>query len=287
MMIDWSEIKLSSTQVLDILLNLGGTVLALVVVVFVGMLLGTLAARVARKIAVVSGFDALVEEFGIAKYWYAVGVHSGAADLVAAFFKWTVFVLTFLVAIDLLGIEIVTTIGESALSYLPDLVGGIALVLLGLIVAEWVSKLLKTILEASHLIESPDMVAKAIRLLLILAFLLIGAEQIGIKIELFQGFFLIVLGAVFLCGALAFGFGGKAAAQNLVHGLYVRQLIKTGDRVTVGDRISGEVLAFAPQQLVLLSDGAELFINYSMCVEENFSFLKKKTATEGEAEVED
>lgn len=269
-MIQWSEVILSSEKFLDLSIQIGSTLLVVLLIVSVGLVASLILAAVARKLTVWSGLDALIEKFGISRYWYAVGVRMGAAEIVARFVKWTVLIATVFVAIDVLGIRTFDVAASKFLGFLPDLAIGVSIMLGGLVAAEWVGRAVESFLEASHLIESPKLVANAVHIVLIVAFVLISAEQIGVKIDLFRQSLLLLIASILLAATLAVGFGAREIMQNTLHGFYIRKLVKTGQSIHIGDQYSGQVLAFAPQHLVVKSAEGEVLVNYTFCIENNF-----------------
>lgn len=271
----WNELKLSSEKFLELAIDFGSTGAMLIFIILVGYIAARLIASIARKLTVASGLDALIEKLGISRYWYSIGLHVGAAEIIARFCKWTILIATAFVAIDVLGIDTFQTVSTTFLTFIPDLAIGVALILVGLVVSEWVARALESFLEASHLIDSPEFVANAIRFVLVLAFILIGTDQMGVKIDLLRQSLLILISAVLLAATLAVGLGARNTMQNMLHGFYIRKLVRIGETIHVGEHFEGEVLGFAPQHIVLKSAGSELVINYSFCVEENFSIDKR------------
>ena len=112
---------------------------------------------------------------------------------------------------------------------------------------------------ASTNIMYGNVLGKLAQGVLLLVTILIGIEQIGIDVTLLNSLIIIVVGALLLGGALAFGFGAQSSVQNILASYYLQKVYKVGDRVKLGD-IEGRIIKITPLAVILDSTDGQMCV---------------------------
>ncbi|MCK5085647.1 hypothetical protein KAK05_02975, partial [Candidatus Parcubacteria bacterium] len=169
------------------------------------------AKKVVQKLRVDKTFDAL----GVKSFFKKGGVKLSVADLIEWIVKWFVILFALMMAVDSLGLPRVSSFLTKILDYIPNLVGALAILTIGLVVAQLVYEAINGAAKASGIRIYSIAAVLAKWMLIIITFLVI-LEQIGIQTTILQ-VFAGSLGLMFaLAGGLAFGLGGQYHAKELL-----------------------------------------------------------------------
>jgi hypothetical protein len=113
-----------------------------------------------------------------------------------------------LAAIDILDIELLSVFVSEVLLYLPNLIAGILVLVIGLIAVEWITKLISHTTKEYKVI-SADLVTMAVRAILIFFILMIALDQWRIDTSIIYTFMQPLAWGVAAAIAVAFGWGFK------------------------------------------------------------------------------
>jgi small-conductance mechanosensitive channel len=104
-----------------------------------------------------------------------------------------------------------------------------------------------------------EMLGGLIRNLVITLTVLIGLEQLGLRLGLVQNLLLILAAAVMLSLALGFGLGAAPTVANLIAIRNVRRHYRVGQSVRVGD-VEGVILELSSAFVVLDTDNGRTLV---------------------------
>ena len=186
-------------------------VIILVVGAIFAVELSKAAKRIVQKMRVDKTFDAL----GVKSFFRKGGIKLSVADLVEWIVKWFVILFALMVAVDSLGLPRVSTFLAKILDYLPNLIGALAILTVGLIVAQVVYEAINGAAKASG-IRIYSIAAVIAKWSLIVITFLVILEQIGIQTTILQVFAGSLGLMLALAGGLAFGLGGQYQAKELL-----------------------------------------------------------------------
>ena len=208
---------------------------------------GWLLARVLRVVARrgVALLDALIARSTGAARW-RVGRSSA---LVGTFVFWVVLLFFVAAATQTLGLQTFTDWLARLLEHLPTLAAGLLIIVAGVVLSGFVAEL---VLAAASALAAPQRAALA-RLAqgaTLLVAVLVGADQIGLKVT-WIAIFAAVLVASLLGGvAIAVSLGARGFVANLIGAHYLRQALRVGQRVRVGGH-EGRIVDVTATSLVL------------------------------------
>jgi len=130
------------------------------------------------------------------------------AKVIAQALRWLIMIIFFIEAVNLLNLAIITNIGATILAYLPFVVSAIIIMGGGLVLAAWVEGL---IVKYSPKQKTIALIAK-VSIIVLAAFMTLS--QLGFAQTIVNLAFLIILTAVAVAFAIAFGVGGREFAAN-------------------------------------------------------------------------
>ena len=187
------------------------------VILLIGYIVARLIAGVVRKALRSSGADRALEKgkAGIYKKQYAPDLHP--SGVVATVTFWFVFGAAILLAISTLGIRALQNTVASVVGYLPNIVAAILILLIAVVVAGAVGGLAARLAGGTML---GKLVQTAVPVLVITIALFMALVQLKIATPIVEATYVLVLGAIALGFALAFGLGGREVAGKMLAAAY-------------------------------------------------------------------
>lgn len=186
-------------------------------VLLVGWLLGRLLYRVVVRVVDRIELDRLVLKTPLGR------VLGGSERAVSRAFgkagAWFVYALAVLTAANVLAIDVLSEWITSAVSYLPALVAGALIIVVGFVLADFLADVIartETITETGY----TDAFADGVRVFLYFIAIVIGLDTIGVDVQILYTFsqaaaFGLAVGVALAIG-IAFGWGGKDyVAENI------------------------------------------------------------------------
>jgi hypothetical protein len=130
---------------------------------------------------------------------------------------WVLLALTLMVALSTLGIGALTAAMDSFISYLPNVVAAVLIMLVAIALAGAVSGLVERLMEDTML---GHLVGATVPLLIVTVALFMALVQLRIATQIVTATYVLVLGAIALGFALAFGLGGRDVARLMLLSAY-------------------------------------------------------------------
>lgn len=192
----------------------GGMVSAVIILIIgaiFGVELGKVTGRLVRKL----GVDKIFDLVGIKGFLKKGGIKFSIAGLTEWIVRWFVILFSLMVAVDFLNLPRVSEFLSRILNYIPSLIGAIAVLTIGMIVAQMVYEAIKGSAEATG-IRAYNLVASVAKWIIIMITGLVVLEQIGIQVAVLQIFAGGLSLMIALAGGLAFGLGGQYHARELL-----------------------------------------------------------------------
>jgi hypothetical protein len=190
--------------------------LAMVILLVLGLVLGWLARVVVTRVAHAINFDRHTERWGLGASMRRAGVLRSPAATLGILCSWAIFVLFASLGIDALASPD-SSAGATAflLAFLPPLFAAVLIIVVGWLVANFVSQ---GILIAAVNARLPEarLLARAAHWGVLLFAIATALTHLGIGKEMVLVAFGITFGGLVLALALAFGLGGRAIAAELL-----------------------------------------------------------------------
>lgn len=193
--------------------------IAAVIVLIVGWLVAIFLSKLVLKILELIKIDTLANNLGLQNLAERVDRKLSLAALGAWLIKWFFFLASFIAASDILGLNQVSTfLYQDVLNYAGHVVVAMAVLLLGILAANFFSHLVTASVKASGLHNGEPL--GAITRWAIIGFTVIAAlAQLQIATDFLQDLFRAVVAMLAIAGGLAFGLGGKDHAKKVLDGI--------------------------------------------------------------------
>ncbi len=196
-----------------------------------------------------------------------------SAKFIGLIFFWIIFLLSCILAADILGLSIVAKWMESILKYSPNVLAAILIISAAIIFGKFTAGAISSFGERMGLDHS-NTLGKIAQYLILLTAIIIAIDQIGFEVNFLINILNIILGAFLFATALAFGLGARTSVSNILAAFYVRKRYNEGDIIKIGE-IEGRIIKIDMTLVIVDTETGQLSIPAKE-FNENTSCLIKK-----------
>lgn len=168
------------------------------------------------------GFDRWMQEGGVTEALERAGTRLDPSSVLAKLTFWTVILLVILLAATTMGITAVSVLFTEILTYIPNVITAVIVLVLGILLGEFVKDL---VLASAGGLPGGIGLARAAKVAIILLTVFMALEQLDIAQDIVVVFFIAVVGAAALAAGIAFGLGGQGVAARITEEWYERSRI--------------------------------------------------------------
>jgi small-conductance mechanosensitive channel len=172
-----------------------------------------------------------------------------SAALLGAAAFWITLLVFVTAATQVLGLTVFTAWLARLVEYLPTLAAGLLIIVAGYVLAGFVADLVHA--TTTRLAPAQrDALARIAQAATLFTAILVGADQIGIKVTWLAILAAIVLGTLLGGVLIAVSLGARGYVSNLIGAHYLRQAFRVGERVRVAG-FEGRIVEVTPTSLLL------------------------------------
>ncbi len=192
------------------------TIIVAVVVMIVGAVFATSLKSLVKSFFNKLGVDNALNVAGVGEMSQKAGYQLNSGEFMGTLVKWFVLLVFFVVALDILNLNEVTSfLSNVVISYLPNVIIAVLILIVAAILAGMAKK---TVMASAQLagMKNPQLFGKVAYLAIITVAILAALNQLHVASELIQPLFMGIVFAISLALGLAFGLGGKEAASRVI-----------------------------------------------------------------------
>jgi hypothetical protein len=187
------------------------------VILLIGYLVARIVARIVTRGVRAAGADHALESGRAGEYKQQYAPSLQPSSVIGTIAFWFVFGWTILLAISTLGIQALQDAVASVVGYLPNVAAAILILLVAVAIAGAVGGLASRLAGGTLLAK---LVQTVVPTLVLTIALFMALVQLQIATQIVVATYVLVLGAIALGFALAFGLGGRDVAAQLLAGAY-------------------------------------------------------------------
>jgi uncharacterized oligopeptide transporter (OPT) family protein len=162
-------------------------------------------------------FNRMAQEGGLAQAMDRARPYIDPVHAIGKLMFWLVMLVVILLASAALGLESINEMFGTMLSFIPTLIAGIVIVILGIIVGEFVRGL---IVASAGRVAGVPILAKLAKSAVVTIAIFMALQQVGVAEEIVTSAFTLILGAIALAAGLAFGLGNRELAGEITRKWY-------------------------------------------------------------------
>ena len=201
-----------ASQMLETLLKAIPSVLGVALLVFVSIIVGQIAAKFASQFLSGIGFNKVIFYFGLTEE--KAIAQKTPSDLVGVAIFLAILLFALIESLEMLGLVQIAKMMTGFTFFLGDLLVGLIIFLIGLYFSKTVGKSI----EKTSAVQK-NLLAGAARLAIVFVAITMALEHIGLGKDIVNLAFGLILGGIAVAVAIAFGFGGREVAAQIVNDL--------------------------------------------------------------------
>ena len=215
-MTGWQEIllvpaKLILSQVTQFLVN----VLGVIVILLIGWLIARFAKTVLIKGLRVIKVDELSDSIELDSLLAKGGIKYSLSELIGVVIYWLLLLVTFVVAINAVGLTIAAELLNRIILYIPQVISALFILIISMFVATLLKNIVQTMAVNAGLSQD-KLLGKIVEVIVMIFAIAIALEQLNIGARIIELTLAVLLGALGLSIALAFGLGCRDIAGKYV-----------------------------------------------------------------------
>ena len=186
---------------------------------------------------------------------------------------WLLMLIFIALASEILGLGSFGAWLMELLTFLPLVVGGLLIVLVGFVISSLARGLVATAATSAELSHG-DMLGRAVQVVILLISIIIAIEQVG-----FDTAFLTVVAGIVLATtlggfALAFGLGARTHVSNIIAANQLRSIYQVGDSVRIGE-LEGRITDIGVSRVMIETESGSVDVPAKLFDEEVTTLVEK------------
>ena len=190
-------------------------ILLVVIILIIGWSISKLVKTLIIKGLKAIKLDELSEKIGLAAMLEKGGIAYSLSDLIGVIFYWLALLVSFMVAINAVGLTVAADLLNKVVLYVPNVIAAIFILILGMFVATLLRNIVITAANNAGMSQG-NFLSKVVEIIVVVFTVLISLEQLGIGVKVTEITWSIILGSIGLGLALAFGLGCREIAGKFM-----------------------------------------------------------------------
>ncbi len=176
---------------------------------------------------------------------------------------WVVLVIFISASVHVLGLEVLTETFDDLLGFVPLALSAALIVGVSIWGGRVLQDLVVTTVDQSRIDSKYQNLLGGITYVAVLVFgATIALSQLGFDTTIITTNVTVIFGGFALAAAIAFGLGSKSVAGSLVAGMYAKNDVKKGQKLSVGD-VHGTVKSVGATSVTLDTKDGDVVVSYS------------------------
>ncbi len=265
---NWTDIIISSLKALgEALMQAVPNILGAIFLIFAGWLIAKALSYIIGKILNGLKFDKLMDKMSEMPLIKNSQFNINGIAIIKKFVYWIVLLLFFISASETLGWTSVSQEISNIIAYLPKLFSAVVILIVGLYIATVVKGVIAATLGSLE-ISSNRIISSAAYYVIATIISITAINQAGIDTSIITSNFTLVIGALMLAFALAFGLGARNLLSNILSATYSRKNFETGDEISIGN-IHGKITKIDSISVSIKNEKSTYVIPASRLISEN------------------
>jgi len=191
------------------------SLLLVLIILFIGWIISRLIQALVTKLLRTIKLDNLSESIELDDMLAKGGIKYSVSELIGIICYWLALLVTFVVAINAVGLTIAADLLNRLILYIPNIIAAIFILMLGMFAATILRNIVQTAARNAG-VEQANLLSKVAEILVIAFAVFVTLEQLKIGIRITEITLGIALGSIGLGLALAFGLGCKEIVGKMM-----------------------------------------------------------------------
>jgi len=190
-------------------------IIAALVILIIGVLISKAIAKLVQKIIEALKIDAYVRKINIVQKIEEGGTRVILSKILGWLVKWFLYIVLLIAISEILALGQFTNFLREIALYLPNVIIAVLILVVGLVLGDFVDRLIISILKGTKAKLAP-LVGAVAKWSIFVFSILAALIQLGVAVTLIQTLFTAIMVTIALSAGLAFGLGGRDAARDFI-----------------------------------------------------------------------
>ncbi|WP_333661060.1 mechanosensitive ion channel family protein [Chishuiella changwenlii] len=197
---------------------------------------------ITKSILKLSKIDKLKESLNNNDVLKNSSIEINPSKVILQFVRLFIILLIIIIGADIFGLTVVSNQIGRIIDYLPQFFSALLIFAGGFYLANYIKTIIKGLLKSIDL-NGATIISNSIFYIIIIFTVITSLNQAGVNTDLITNNLSLILGAIFLTLAIAFGLGSKDIIYRLLLSFYADKNFEIGQRVIIDDTVRGEIIA--------------------------------------------
>lgn len=248
--------------------------LLVLVILILGWIITKIVQYITTKTLRVTKIDKWTDSLNEIEFLHKNDIHIDLTKIIITVVKWIVILFVVVTISEILGLKVIAQEIENFIGYIPKLLSAIAIFTIGVYIANLIRNAIHKVFHSFNLGGS-KVIGNIVFYILFVIITITALNQGGVNTEVISNNLTLILAALLLAFAIAFGLGSRDIIQRLLLGFYTRKTLAVGDIIKVGN-IEGTIIAIDNINLVLSSKDEKYVFPVKMINDTVIEVLTKK-----------
>jgi small-conductance mechanosensitive channel len=216
-------------------------------------------------------FDDLLEKVGVSRMLAKIKPDLSGAKIIAGLMYWLVMLVFIMASCDMIGVGAVSDAVGAFFSYLPTLLVALVIFILGAYIADLIRNMIYTAANSIG-ISGAKAISNIVYYVLFIFIAITALNQAGVDTSIITANVTIILGAILLAFALAYGIAARGLVKNLLASYYGKGKFQEGQTIRVG-QVEGVITKIDSISLTINTGHSHMVIPSQVLIEENIEIL--------------
>lgn len=263
---EWNEgIMNSLSAITEEIAKVTPNLLGAIAIIIIGWLSTKLIVGIVKKALKLAKADKLDDKINEIELLEGKKLNFNVIKIITKFIKWILYILILVIVTDILNLTMVSEEIKNFLGYLPKLFSALIIFTIGLLIANFIKKTVKSFFESMDLSGS-KLISQIIFFLLLTFISVTALNQAGVDTEIITSNITLILAGFLLAFSLAFGFGAQKVVGDLLKTFYARKTYEIGQQIEFND-VKGEVESINNITVTLKTENGKLVVPINDIVE--------------------
>lgn len=188
-------------------------IFAMILILIIGLIISLTIKFIFNLILKLIRFDKISFRLGFSSILEKAGIRLKPTEFILKIVYWISLVIFIMLALNSLKIQAIDGLVSQFFLFLPNVIAGIIIFFTGYLLSILLERTV-LIAAVNYEIQFAKIISKGVQILVLLFFLAIALEQVGIGDSIVTASFTIIFGGIVLTLALALGLGGRELGKE-------------------------------------------------------------------------
>ena len=253
----------------DKLVDIVPQIILALVVLMVGAIVAGFARKATLRLFDFIGLDKLAAKVSIDRAIQTLGIHSSVSKILGFLVYWLIVLFALLLMSEVLELTAVSEAIGLIVAYIPRLIAGLLILVIGLLVGRLLRDIVSTSLARAG-IDASDILGFVVQTIIIIFVCLLALRQVGFNVDIITTNIAVILGVLLVSSGLAVAVAIRPVLESYFVCRQLKYHIRQGDHVEFED-VKGEVVDFSLTSVVVHQGNHDVVIPARRLFEQRFS----------------